>query len=71
MLYFFFLFRGCSYVGGLARFGGLVHLGEMIFIPRSYGIFYLSSIKKFIKKIVWLNKQWRKAIMQNECSYII
>ena len=41
-------FRGCSYGGELARLGGLAHLGEMIFIPRSYGIFYLSSIKKFV-----------------------
>ena len=42
-------FRGCSYEGELARLGGLARLGEMIFIPRSYGIFYLSSIKKFVK----------------------
>ena len=34
--------KGCSYDGGLPR------LGEMIFIPRSYGIFYISSIKKFV-----------------------
>ena len=32
----------------MARLGGLAHLGEMIFIPRSYGIFYLTSIKKFL-----------------------
>ena len=32
----------------LARFGGLARLGEMIFIPSSYGIFYLSSIKNFM-----------------------
>ena len=44
----FILFRGCSYGGELARLGGLAHLGEMIFIPRSYGIFYLSSIKMFV-----------------------
>ena len=42
------LLRGCSYGGELARLGGLAHLGEMIFISRSYGIFYLSSIKKFV-----------------------
>ena len=35
------------YLGELARLGGLVHLVEMIFISRSYGIFYLTSIKKF------------------------
>ena len=40
--------RGCSYGGGLAQLGGLAHLGEMIFTPRSYGIFYLSSIKNFV-----------------------
>ena len=34
--------------GKLARIGGLGHLGEMIFISRSYGIFYLISIKKFV-----------------------
>ena len=36
--------RGCSYGGELAQLGGLAHLGEIIFIPRSYGIFCLSSI---------------------------
>ena len=31
------------------RLGGLARLGEMIFIPRSYGgIFYLKSVKKFV-----------------------
>ena len=40
-------FRGCSYGGELARLGRLAGLGEMIFIPRSYGISYLSSIRKF------------------------
>ena len=37
--------RGCSYGGELARLGGLAYLGETIFIPRSYGISYLSPIK--------------------------
>ena len=32
----------------LARLGGLAYLSEMIFIPRSHEIFYLTSIKKFI-----------------------
>ena len=57
--FFFFLsdptfisYQGCLYGGELARLGLLDRLGEMIFIPRSYGIFYLSSIKKFVKKIV-------------------
>ena len=40
--------RDCSYGGELARLGGPARLGEMIFVPRSYGIFYLSSIKKFV-----------------------
>ena len=43
------IFRDCSYGGELARLGGLARLGEMIFIPRSHEIFYLSSIKKFDK----------------------
>ena len=41
---------GWSYGGELAGLGGLARQGEMIFIPRSYGIFYLSSIKKFVQK---------------------
>ena len=39
--------RGCSYEKELARLGGLAHLDELIFISRSYGIFYLTSIKNF------------------------
>ena len=34
----------------------LAHLGEIIFIPRSYGIFYLLSVKKFMsleKRLSW------------------
>ena len=42
---------GCSYGGELARLSGLARLGEMIFIPRSHGIFYLSSIKKFVMSL--------------------
>ena len=38
-------FRNRSYGGELARLG---RLAETIFIPRSYGIFSLSSIKKFV-----------------------
>ena len=41
------MIKGCSYGGELAQLGGLARLGEVIFITRSYGIFYLSSIKKF------------------------
>ena len=40
--------RDCSYGRELARLGDLARLGEMIFVPRSYGIFNLSSIKKFV-----------------------
>ena len=40
--------RGCSHGGELARLSGLARLREMIFIPRSYGIFYLSSIKSIM-----------------------
>ena len=43
--------RVCSDEGELARLSGLARLGEMIFIPRSYGIFYLSSIKKFVMSL--------------------
>ena len=43
--------RGSSYGGELARLGGLARLGEMIFIPLSYGIIYLSSIKKFVTSL--------------------
>ena len=54
--------RSCSYGGELAHLGGLAHLGEMIFIPRSYEIFYLSSIKKFLlcrwKNNIYLIKQF-------------
>ena len=32
----------------LARPSGLANLGEMVFAPCSYGIFYLTSIKKFV-----------------------
>ena len=39
--------RGCSYGSDLAWLSRLARLGEMIVIPCSHGIFYLSSIKKF------------------------
>ena len=38
--------------GELAWIGGPAHLGEMIFISRSYGIFYFISIKKFVTLLV-------------------
>ena len=43
--------RDCSHGGELARLGGLARLGEIIFIARSYEIFYLSSIKKFLMSL--------------------
>ena len=43
--------RDCSYGGELARLGGLARLGEITFIARSYGIFYHSSIKKFVMSL--------------------
>ena len=39
--------RGCSYEKELARLGWLAHLDELIFISRSYGVFYLTSSKNF------------------------
>ena len=41
----------CSYGGKLARLSGLIRQGEMIFIPRSHGVFYLSSIKKIVMSL--------------------
>ena len=43
--------RGCSYEGELARLSGLAHLGEMIFITHSHGIFYLSSVKESVMSL--------------------
>ena len=43
--------RDCSYGGDLAWLGRLARLGEMIFIPYSYWIFYLSSIRKFVMSL--------------------
>ena len=35
----------------MAQLCGLAHLGKMIFIPHSIGIFHLSSIKKFVMSL--------------------
>ena len=43
--------RDYSYGGELAWLGGLARLVKMIFIPRSYGIFYLSPSKKFVMSL--------------------
>ena len=40
-------FKGLFIWGEVAQLGELAPLGEMIFSPCSYGIFYLTSIKKF------------------------
>ena len=45
------MLRDCSYGGELALLSGQARQGEMIFIPRSHGIFYLSSIKKFVMSL--------------------
>ena len=37
--------------GELVRVGGLAQLDEMIFIPRSYEIFYLTSLKNFVMSL--------------------
>ena len=69
-----FKLRCCLYGGKLARLGGLAYLGETSFIPRSYEISYLSSIKKFVmslEKECFNSKQWCKAIMQNKCFNLI
>ena len=48
----------------LARLGELAHQGKMFFIPRSNGVFYLTSIKKFVmsQEKDFYNNQWRKAV---------
>ena len=51
LLFILVLLRSSSYWSELARLGGLSRLGEMIFIPRSYGIFYLCSMKKFVTSL--------------------
>ena len=43
--------KGLFIGGKLASLGGTVHLGETISIPRSYEIFYQSSIKKFVMSL--------------------
>ena len=48
---FLTLVTGCLYGSELSRLGGLNDQDEMIFIPRSYGIFYLSSVKKFVMSL--------------------
>ena len=47
-LYWINLFKGLFIWSELAQVGGLTHPGEVIFIPRSYGIFYLILMKKFV-----------------------
>ena len=43
----------------LAQLGGLVHLGQIMFIPHLYGMLYLTKFKKFaisLEKIVFITK---------------
>ena len=35
----------------MAQLSGLAHLGEMIFMPRSYGTFYLTPVRKFVMSL--------------------
>ena len=49
------IFRGCSCGGELARLSGLARLGEVIFVPCSHRIFYLRSIKNFLKPLCRTN----------------
>ena len=51
-------FRGCSYGRELARLGRLARLGEMIFIPRLYGIFWLIQSKSLLYR-------WKKSVSSN------
>ena len=44
-------YRGCLHGGELALLSGLAGLGEIIFIPRSHGIFYLRSVKKLVMSL--------------------
>ena len=39
---------GAAHMRWLTPISRLAHSGEMIFIPRSYEIFYLTSIKKVV-----------------------
>ena len=57
--------RKIFYVGELVRLGGVARLGEITFIPHSYGIFHLGWIKKIVWSSSFYNKKWRKAIMHN------
>ena len=51
LIFIVLLLRGCSYGGELVWLSGLAPLGEMIFILHSHGIFYISSIKKFVMSL--------------------
>ena len=67
--------KGCSYGGELTRLSGLARLGKMIFFPRSQSSQFNQNVcyvagKRLFNLVVFTIK-WRKAIMQNKCSYII
>ena len=44
---FTYYILGAVHMRQVARLDGLAHVSEMIFIPHSYGIFYLTLMKKF------------------------
>ena len=50
--------------GELVRLDGLAQLDEMIFIPCSYGTFYLTSIKKFVMSL-----EKDHIIFKRDCFY--
>ena len=47
--------KGLPYGGELGWLGGLALLGEMIFIPRSYGIFYVAGKRLFVQVVFTIN----------------
>ena len=47
--------QGLLISGELARLDGLVHLGDMIFISRSYGFFYLKYAIKPLQLLIFTN----------------
>ena len=57
-------FKGLFIWCEMARLRGLVHLGEMIFIPRSYKVLYLGSFKKFmsLKKGCFIKPFFQKTV---------
>ena len=61
------LAEGLFIWGELARLSGLAHLGDMNFIPRCYGIFCLSSVKKLVMSLE--KNCLMKHVLMGNCSY--